>query len=121
MVLVRGGVDGLQDGVKLLLVLGHEHLLLVGEAAIPVGHRVGGLDDHGEIEGELYVLVILVGTGGGFGEGEAVLGAHLVKALLDGQLHQQLLVDALEGVHPPQLVLVAHQELDVVVPAGHQQ
>ena len=50
-----------------------------------------------------------------------MLGAHLVKALLDGQLHQQLLVDALEGVHPPQLVLVAHQELDVVVPAGHQQ
>ncbi len=58
---------------------------------------------------------------GSSGEGEAVLGAHLVEALLDGEAHQQLLADALEHIGAPQLLLVAHQQLDVVVPAGHQQ
>ena len=50
-----------------------------------------------------------------------MLGAHLVEALLDGEAHQQLLADALEHIGAPQLLLVAHQQLDVVVPAGHQQ
>ena len=101
--------------------MGHKHLLLVGEPAVPIGHRVGGLDNDGEVKGQLHVFVVLIGAGGGLGEGEAVLGAHLVEALLDGEAHQQLLADALEHIGAPQLLLVAHQQLDVVVPAGHQQ
>ena len=121
VVLVAGGVNGLQNGGELLPALGHKHLLLVGEPAVPIGHRIGGLDNHGEVKGQLHVFVVLIGAGGGLGEGEAVLGAHLVEALLDGEAHQQLLADALEHIGAPQLLLVAHQQLDVVVPAGHQQ
>ncbi len=49
-----------------------------------------------------------------------MLRAHLVEASLDGKPHQQLLVDTLEFIDTAQLVLVAYQQLDVVVSAGNQ-
>ncbi len=123
MVLVRGGVDGLQNSLEFRPGLGYEHFLLVGESAVPVGYGVGGFDNYWEIKGQLHGLVVLVGAGGGLGEGEAVLGAHLVEVFLDGKSHQKFFIDALEGVPPPftKLVLIAHQQLDVVVPTGNQK
>ena len=121
VVFIGRTVNGIEDSGKFLLVLGHEHLFLVGEFAVPVGHRVGGLDNYREIKGQLHGFVVFIGTGRGFGEGEAVLGADLVKALFDGQPHEQLLADAFKAVVGAELVLVADQELDVIVAAGDQE
>ena len=121
MILVGRTIDRVEDRVKFLPVLRDKHLFLVRKTAVPISHGIARLDDHRKIKGQLHALVIFIRAGGCFRERETVFPAYLIKAFLDAQTHQKRLVDALKAVCAAQLVLVAHQKLDIVIPARNKQ
>ena len=121
VIFVGGTIDGVQNSFEFLAVIRHKDLFLILEMAVPIRHRIARLDNHREIKGEFHTLIILVRTGRRFGECKSMLLTDLVEALFDAQPHQKRLVDALKAVIGAQLVLVAHQQLDIIVATGHQQ
>ena len=119
-ILIAAAVNGGSDLVEFLLIIGHKHLFLVGEVAVPIGHAVAGLDDARKFKGKLNLTVILHCAAAGFGIAQAVLFTGFVKVLLHIQIHYIFFGGTSKFVIRLQRGPVAGQQNGVAIAAAQQ-
>ena len=120
LILVAAAVDGVCDLVKFLPVLGQKDLLLVREAAVPVGCGIAGLDNDRELKRQADILVVFRRAGCGFGIGQTMGLAGTVEIVLDVKVQHRLKFRAGKMVVGCQCLAMAGQQDGVAVSAGNQ-
>ena len=118
VVLVFAAINRRGDRIKILAVFGQEHLFLVREMAVPVGHRVARLDDNREIEREFGGLIILRRAGRGARMVKSVGVAGAVEVILDIEREHRIKVGAGKTEVWRKGLAVAGQQDCVAIRAG---